>query len=235
MTLRVAVTRAEPEASATAARLRALGAEPVMAPLLSIQTMSFDTKLDGVQALLFTSSNGVRAFAAATTAREAPVFAVGDATAEAARSAGFADVRSASGDVKALASLACATLSPNGGTLLHISGAHAAGDLVGELKRAGFAAERRVAYGAHAASTLPETLKQRVDVILFHSGRAAGAFVALGAPNSAAMTAACISVAAADIAAQAKWARLIVAPRPREQDLLEAALSGGDTPAGASA
>lgn len=235
MVLRVAVTRAEPEAAATAARVRAMGAEPVMAPLLSIGPVRFDTGLAGVQALLFTSSNGVRAFAAATTARAARVLAVGDATAEAARAAGFADVRSAGGDVKALAALARETLSPDGGALLHISGAHAAGDIVGELKRAGFVAERRVAYEAHAAATLPETLKQPVDVVLFHSGRAAEAFVALGAPNSAAMAAACISQAAADVAAQAKWARLIVAPRPRDPDLLMAALSAGDTPAGASA
>ena len=48
--------------------------------------------LDGVQAVLFTSANGVRAFAAATTRRGFRAFAVGDATAAAARAAGFADV-----------------------------------------------------------------------------------------------------------------------------------------------
>ena len=48
--------------------------------------------LDGVQALIATSANGVRAFAARDPRRSLPVCAVGDATARAASDAGFADV-----------------------------------------------------------------------------------------------------------------------------------------------
>ncbi|WP_415491802.1 uroporphyrinogen-III synthase, partial [Brevundimonas diminuta] len=44
--------------------------------------------------------------------RRHPVFAVGDATAEAARAAGFADVRSAAGDIHALARLIAAEAPP---------------------------------------------------------------------------------------------------------------------------
>ena len=54
-------------------------------------------------ALAFTSVNGVAAFAALTPRRDRPVFAVGDATAQAAHDAGFADVLSASGDLRDLA------------------------------------------------------------------------------------------------------------------------------------
>src|SRR4051794_41252334 len=66
--------------------------------------------LEGVQALLCTSANGVRATAARTTRRDLPVLAVGDATARAARDVGFAHVESAGGDVEGLARLAARRL-----------------------------------------------------------------------------------------------------------------------------
>ncbi|MEQ1707860.1 MAG: uroporphyrinogen-III synthase [Terricaulis sp.] len=226
MSLRVAVTRAQPEADATAARLRAMVAEPVLAPLLHIAPRTFDTNLAGVQALLFSSSNGVRAYGHASAARDIIAMSVGDATAAAARDAGFADVRSADGDVAALAALARATLNPGGGKLVHISGAHAAGDLAGALKGAGFEAERRVAYEAQAVTALPPALEAPIDIVLFHSARAAETYIALGAPHAHRRITACLSPAIAEAAARVNWARLIVAPRPREEALLEAALGG---------
>ena len=229
MSLRVAVTRAQPEADATAARLRAMGAEPVLAPLLRIEHRPFDTNLTGVQALLFSSGNGVRAYACASETRDIIALGVGDVTAAAAHHAGFADVRSADGDVTALATLAQAALSPNGGKLVHISGAHAAGDLAGALKGAGFEAERRVAYEAQAVTDLPPALAAAIDIVLFHSARAAETYITLGAPHARQRIAACLSPAIAEIAARVNWARLIVASRPREEALLEAAL-GANSP-----
>lgn len=233
--LRVAITRAQPEAEATAARVRAMGAEPVQAPLLIIGPRSFDADIRGVQALLFTSANGVRAFAAASSVRDRAVFTVGDSTADAARAAGFADVRSANGEVSALAALARDRLDPARGTLLHLSGADIAGDLVGMLSAAGFRAERRIAYSARAADAPPPALAGPLDLILFHSPRAAEIFLRFGAPGAAALTAACLSPAVAAVAAPARWSRLIVAPAPREDALLEAALGGLDASGGASA
>jgi uroporphyrinogen-III synthase len=59
--------------------------------------------VSGVGALAFTSVNGVEAFAARSAWRETRVFAVGAATAAAARAAGFADIVSSEGGVTALA------------------------------------------------------------------------------------------------------------------------------------
>lgn len=224
MSVRVAVTRAEPEAARTAERVRKRGAEAVVAPLLTIVPCGYDTNTEGAQALLFTSSNGVRAFPDARGAQNRIVLTVGEATAEAARAAGFRDVRSADGDVSALAALAKATLDPARGKLIHIAGDHVAGDLGGELRRAGFDIERRLAYASVAASVLPEALRAHLDIVLFHSARAAEAFVALGAPNAANLTAGCLSPAIAAAAAKTSWKRLVTAPRPREDDLLTATL-----------
>lgn len=224
MTVRVAVTRAAPDADATAARLRALGAEPIVAPLLTIVPCGYDTNVEDAQALIFTSAAGVRAFPDARNQRARIVLAVGDATAAAARDAGFIDVRSAEGDVAKLAALAKATLDPSGGKLIHIGGEHVAGDLSAELIQAGFTIERRTAYAAVAVAALPAALHDPLDVVLFHSARAAETMHRLGAPQAEARTAACLSEAVAKAAAQSPWKRIVVAPAPREEALLRAAL-----------
>lgn len=224
MTLRVAITRAMPEAVRTAERVRALGHEAILAPLLTIVPCGYDTSTAGAQALIFTSSNGVRAFPDARGAREKIVLAVGDATAEAARAAGFADVRSAVGDVAALAELAKASLDPRAGKLIHIGGDHVAGDLAGALAVLGFQVERRVAYAAVAAAILPEAFFGPLDIVLFHSARAAETFLALGAPGAERLVAGCLSPAVAEAAAKAAWREIVVAPAPREDALLSAAL-----------
>ncbi len=87
---RIWITRALPGAESTAERVRALGHEAVVAPLLTVQPLA-DTRIDlaGVAALAFTSANGVRAFAEKCADRSLRVFAVGLATAQAARQVGF--------------------------------------------------------------------------------------------------------------------------------------------------
>jgi uroporphyrinogen-III synthase len=122
-------------------------------------------------------------------------------------------------------------LQLSAGKLVHISGAHAAGDLVGALAAIGFNTERRIAYQARAASTLPETLKDPLDLVLFHSARAAENFIALAAPGAEHLIAACLSPAVAEAASATRWVRVVVALRPREDALLDAAF--GDDAASA--
>lgn len=105
--MRVLVTRPEPGASETAARLRALGHEPVLLALTEIQRLAAEQLADIgiVDAVAVTSANAVRhppkALIAALSQK--PCFAVGGRTAEAARKAGFSDVTSTDGDAAALA------------------------------------------------------------------------------------------------------------------------------------
>ena len=70
--------------------------------------------------MLFTSSNGVRAFAELSPRRDLPAFAVGDATAAAALAAGFTQFKSAGGDVRDLARLVASSLKPADGLLFHV-------------------------------------------------------------------------------------------------------------------
>src|SRR5690606_18555276 len=113
-----------------------------------------------------------------------PVYAVGDATAQAARAAGFDTVESAGGDVVALAALVAERLSPGGGSLLHVAGSQTAGDLAGRLSALGFTVHREALYEARQAQALSaETaaaLRQgTIDAAAFFSPRTASAFVTL--------------------------------------------------------
>src|SRR5579864_1783939 len=90
------VTRAQPAAEATAERLRALGVEPLVEPLLAVRPITgASVDLTGAAAIAFTSANAVAAFAALSGDRSLPAFVVGDATAAAARAIGFERVTSA--------------------------------------------------------------------------------------------------------------------------------------------
>ena len=126
--MRVLVTRPRGDADYTAAKLIALGHEPVIAPLIEIKLLPGDEiALDDVQAVLITSANGVRALAKRTKRRDVKVFTVGEQSAEVARALGFADIVPGWGGVLVLAQLAMTTLSPKNGMLLHASGSETRG------------------------------------------------------------------------------------------------------------
>lgn len=226
---RLIITRAAPGAQALAAKLKALGHEPLLAPMLEIWLKAYpDAPPGDAQAALVTSANGVRGLCLATERRDTPLIAVGDATAAAARRAGFTKVSSAEGDVDALAALAKRTLDPRGGPVAHVCGEDAAGDLTGVLQGAGFAAVRIIVYRAEPARALPGEIAEALDAadgVLFHSPRGAQTFVALA--QAAGLTAQllqlealCLSPAVAQAAEPTGWARVRVAARPEEEALL---------------
>ena len=83
--LKIWITRAQPGADATAARVHALGHTTLVAPLLAVEMLeNAEVDLRDVGALAFTSANGLRAFTRLSADRSLRVFAVGAATALAA-------------------------------------------------------------------------------------------------------------------------------------------------------
>src|SRR5260370_15351684 len=165
--------------AALAAALMVRGGEAVVEPLRDIH-YRYGPALDlaGVQAVLCTSANGVRALARLSRERKTPLFAVGEASAARGREEGFVRVESAGGTVDDLAQLARERLRPEGGRLLHVAGSDVAGDLAGELRRAGFAVERAVLYEARptaglSAPTARALAAGLVDFALFSPPRTA--------------------------------------------------------------
>lgn len=234
--MRLLITRPEPDGGALADILAARGIETLRAPLLAIEQVA-DAALDleGVTALLVTSANGVRAFAARCPDRSLRLYAVGDASARAAREAGFGEVESAAGDVDALARLVIGRAGPGDGVFLHVAGSRVAGDLGGLLAGAGLRYRRAPLYRARLVETLPAAAASALDAgtldgALFHSPRTARHFAALvtGAGRQAAclrLTAFCLSQAVAQALAGLAWQRVSVAKRP-DQDSLVQLLAG---------
>src|SRR4029434_1828997 len=102
--MRILITRPIEDARPLADALEERGIEVLIEPLLEIRHLEdAEIDLDGVQTLLFTSANGVRAFAALSPRRDLKAFTVGDGSAEAARQAGFSNGASAHDAVAALA------------------------------------------------------------------------------------------------------------------------------------
>jgi len=227
------VTRPAEDAADVADALRARGYRVVVEPLLVIEHHAGPPlDLAGVQALLATSANGVRALAARSGERHVPLLSVGDATARAARASGFTQVASASGDVADLAELVKTRLNPGDGALLHVASTAVAGDLAGALGACGFVCRRVVLYDARVAKTLSQRLvasirARELDGVLLFSPRTAKTLVRLFAAEdlshaAAGMTAHCLSRNVADAVSALPWRRIVTAPEPTQAALLDA-------------
>jgi uroporphyrinogen-III synthase len=210
----VLVLRPEPGAAATAERARALGLEAIVTPLFTIRPLDWDAPDPAAfDAMFLTSANAARHGGPKLGAfLDLPCQAVGDATAHAARAAGFRDVRTGSGDgADALAAMS--------GRVLHLCGReHLA------LMHPGVTVERRIVYAADAVGALSaeaEAALRAKAVALLHSPRAAALFASF-VQDRHDVTAAAISEAAA-AALGTGWRQVGVAPRPRDEPLLELA------------
>lgn len=231
--MRLLVTRPLDDGLALAGRLGQLGHEALVEPLLSIAPdLAAALPLAGATALLFTSANGVRAFALRSQERGLAVFAVGAATARAAREVGFADIACADGDAAALEALVLARRRPGDGPLLHVAGKVVAGDLAGRLAARGFEVRTAALYAAEPSPRLSDAARDAfaqggIDGVLVFSPRSAAILV--GLVEAAGLRAAAaridlyaLSEAVAAAASGLAWRRVVVAAAPNEDALLAA-------------
>lgn len=235
--MRLIVTRPAEDAAPLCRRLAAAGHEPILSPLLEIRPVTGLAIPPGnYQAVLITSANGARVLAGRPgieRLKQAVALAVGPASAEAAREAGFGHVVAAGGDVAALARMALATLHPEDGPLLYVSGAVTGGGLASSLAASGFEVDTVIAYEALPAAALPEPCaaaleEGKADGVLLYSPRTARIWVKLVeaaglVPAAARLTHYCLSgnVAAAVRDGIGDNVPLQVASRPDESALLE--------------
>jgi uroporphyrinogen-III synthase len=210
----VLILRPQPGADDTAARARALGLEPAVAPLFTVRAVEWAIPDGAFDAVLLTSANGARHGLRPELAN-LTCYAVGDATAAAAREAGARQVIAGPSDgVAAVSLMAAAGVS----RALHLCGRdHIA------LTHPHVAIERRIVYAADSAKALPAEARQALDegaLALLHSPRAAALFASLVPQKTHRIGA--ISPAAA-AAAGPGWAEVHIAAAPRDQALLELA------------
>ncbi len=227
----VLLTRPEGAAAARSLpRLKALGWEGIHVPLTRMEALPDPGLTSGAldpaaaQALIFTSAEGLRRFAALSGFRGRPVHAVGAATASAARAAGFAQVEEGGGDVRSLALHLAARLRPEAGPALHFGAEAPAGDLAGDLAGFGLRLIRIPLYRTLPLTRLPESAlrAEGLRAALFHAPSAARAFAALR-PEPAALEgifAATISAAAAEPLEGLGFRGVLRAARPDEAHML---------------
>lgn len=121
----VLITRPRQQGEDFACALRAYGIDTLCAPVLEYHALEKSLpdlgKYDG---LIFTSINGLYLFNNHNNIPDIPVFAVGNKTAEKARSLGFKDVYNAQGNADDLARTIDRALTNTPAKLLHICGTH---------------------------------------------------------------------------------------------------------------
>ncbi|MFS0773074.1 uroporphyrinogen-III synthase [Sphingomonas sp. 1P08PE] len=211
------VLRPEPGNARTAAAIEATGSTAIRLPLFAVGPVPWTPPpLDGIDALLVTSANTFRQGGERLTGLASlPVHAVGEATAVAARRAGF--------DVATVGSADAATLVatiPPGIRLLHLGGRE-------RLSIAGVASV--AVYAAEVLPVDPATIDRLAgSVALLHSARAAHRLAALVAADTrATMRLAALSPAIA-AAAGGGWQRVAAVAKPDDSALIMVAVQLAD-------
>lgn len=209
MTLPLLILRPQPGADATAARARALGFEAVVRPLFAIEPCDWALPDEPFEAVMLTSANAAQE--QLRSLAHLPLYAVGVATAEAARKLGFRDIRTGSGDVGLLAHRILADCVR---TVLHPVGRDVTAFDPGPPRMI-----RRTAYAAVAIEPPPALPGEAVA--LLHSARAARRFAQI-VSDRAVFAIAAISPAVLT-AAGPGWRAAIAAEVPDDDALLAAA------------
>jgi len=234
LTVRILVTRPEPDGERTAQNLRTRGCEVVLAPVLRIRHLEeADLGAGPWDAVAMTSANAAHALARHSRRLEVtrlPVMTVGRRTAEAARILGFIEMASANGNEQALAHLIGAHMV-RGNKILYLAGEDRAGDLATAVAPHGVRVETVVVYRAIAAVRLPEPaaaavragevngvlhFSRRSAVIYLDCARAAGVLDSALKPFHY-----CLSNAVAEPLVAAGASRVMVAQSPEENALLD--------------
>ena len=210
------ICRPQPGADATAEMVRAMGMEALLYPLFRVVSLDWDAPDPAAfDALMLTSANTLRHGGPALDRyRGLPAFAVGEATASAARERGFGPVTVAGPDAPALID---AIVGAGHRHVLHPGGADIRSADPGPLRITRRAVYRSTETGD--AQGLKERLRH-TDAILAHSPRAARRLAELiPRERRGALALLAISPAARE-AAGPGWRHALAAPVPDDAALL---------------
>ncbi len=220
MSRAIAVLRPEPGNRITAAAIEGRGRRVIRLPLFEIRPLAWAVP-DGAafDALILTSANAVRLAGEGLAAlRSLPVYAVGEATASAARRAHLDVV--AVGQAGA-AALAAAAAARGVRCALHLSGRERT------LEAGGIVAAVLPVYASEPLPVAPEQVAALAGSIALIQSARAGARLAEIVPDRATVVLAAISEAAAAGAGQG-WCAVAVAPRPETEALIDTAIALAD-------
>jgi uroporphyrinogen-III synthase len=193
---RILVTRSAPDAETTAAMLRRLGHEAILAPLrvLAAQPPAY---AGAAPDLLIATSRNAFGHGRGYPARwlDRPLYCVGERTARAAREAGFRRIHAAAGDAGSLVEEIAASTAPEA-AILYLAGEPRGDWLEQELRRRGHRVDVQVRYRMIRVDAMPEAARAALaagtlDAVLHFSTETARAFFELAAEAGLAKAAAC--------------------------------------------
>ncbi len=239
--MRLLVTRPEQDSVVFKSELVALGHEVTIEPLLTISTANTeDVDLDGAQALIATSRNGLRALAEGPhidAAKKLLLFAVGPGTAATARQLGFTSIVEGPSNARELVPIISEHAEVNGGPLVHLQGDTVSANFVDELHRLGFFISQPIVYSTQtaerfASSTVASMRNKRIDGVILLSPRTAEVYASLVQQHNLGQACKgivhfCISQVAASRLAALDGIPIKVAEQPNLQEML--ALIGAAT------
>ncbi len=231
----ILVTRAAPDSEKTAHGLRAKGYEVLVSPTLRLEPLPFHYDPDVTyDAVIVTSANALRAVKddpGLAPLQGLKLFAVGDASADMARQAGFRNVVSACGDGAALREAVTASMKKNS-TLCYLAGADLGRNLTVELGERGYTVITHTTYRmmfvpGFTDAALAAFNADGVEAVLHYSRRSARSFIEAAQASGVEILAlalphVCISQAVASILREAGASRVIVAQSPDENAIFEA-------------
>ena len=231
--MRVVITRAENEARGMAKAVEGLGCEPLVAPMLDINYPETEIDLEGVQGVVVTSSNAVRALEKGTEIRDIPLYCVGPQSRKNAEAAGFINVSNSFGGVKNLPVFVRREADPTKGPIVYLHGGNLTGNPLQDLANMGFKVRGKKVYSAGPVDKLPDNVREAFE------GSEIPEFVTLFSirtyklfrsamqnegllPKLKDTTAVCISPAVADFAREIRWKKVISSEEMTGLSILDA-------------
>ena len=232
--MRLLVTRPEQDSVVFKGQLISLGHEVTVEPLLTISTANTDDlDLDGAQALIATSRNGLHALANGPNldvAKSLLLFAVGPGTAAVARKLGFTSIVEGPANARDLVPVIAEHAEVNSGPLVHLAGDTVNSAFVDELHRLGFFITQPILYTTAVAErftspTVASMRNKRIDGVILLSPRTAEVYVTLVKQHNLveacrSIVHFCISTAVADRLAGLSGLLVKVTERPNLQEML---------------
>jgi uroporphyrinogen-III synthase len=211
--------------------LLAAGHRITHAPLLSVTFIGAHPSLDGAQALIATSRNGLKAVAPLPDAAlRLPLFAVGPATAALGRALGFQNVIEGPGTGRELAEVIAAQIDASAGGLVHLAGETLAFDLKGALTAQGFTVRTEIVYRTEPATALAPGIADAIrqgslDGVVLMSPRTAKVYATLVGDADLGTAARrmvhfCLSDAVGQQLSSLGTVRIAVARSPNSQEML---------------
>lgn len=227
--MKVLLTRPHYDSVELAKELQVYGIESHLDPLIEIKPKTFQYDPKYAQALVITSLNGIRCFAAQSPERSLPLFVVGQESMKLASSLDFKRIISGNGTAHSLLPLIQKICSPARKEIAYITGDCIHTDLVLPLIKLGFSAKRFIAYHTIECSSLSKKTQQllenqTISAVTLFSPRSAQIFAKL-IKNSKDLCrflyGICLSSEIANIVSELQWQELYVATSPNRQQIIK--------------